>query len=75
MDSTPQAAARNLDGAELRRRRVAAGLTQQQLASRTGRTRGEISHWENGHWGCRPPQLTALAAALGVDPEQLMPAT
>jgi transcriptional regulator with XRE-family HTH domain len=64
---------RNLDGPELRRRRVLNGLTQAQLAAAVGTSRGQVSHWENGDWGCQPAQLPALAAAVGCEPADLLP--
>lgn len=64
---------RYLDGAELRRLRALAGLSQKQLADLIGTSKGQVSHWENGDWGCEAAQLPALAAAVNAKPEELLP--
>ena len=53
---------------ELRERR---GLTQQQLAARSGCTAHVISHYEIARTHPNPENLDAIAAALGVPPHQL----
>lgn len=63
---------RYLDGAALRRSRLAAGLEQSQLAERAKVTQGQISGWERGHTGCRIGTLHRLASALGIDPSELL---
>lgn len=64
---------RYLDGAELRRRRVLAGLSQKQVADRIGTSKAQVSHWEKGDWGCQATQLPGLAAAVNAKPEELLP--
>jgi len=53
-------------GSRLQQLRLAAGLTQAQLAQKSGLTQGAISRWEKG--GREPgwSEAIALAAALGV---------
>ena len=53
--------------------RIAAGLTQEELAARTGSTQPAIAHLENGH---RVPTLSTLrkfALALGRDVTIVVP--
>lgn len=60
-------------GANLRRLRLAAGLSQMQLGDRAGLHFSEISRLERG---LRDPRLTTvvrLARALGVPPAELLP--
>lgn len=44
-----------------------AKLTQDQLASATGKSRGAVSQWESGEVHPRPATLSAIAKATGVD--------
>ncbi|WP_420620307.1 helix-turn-helix domain-containing protein [Candidatus Poriferisocius sp.] len=53
-------------GAELRRHRAAAGLTQQQLADRSGVSRRWIGLCEKGHPGAELGNLMRVARALGL---------
>jgi transcriptional regulator with XRE-family HTH domain len=58
-------------GAQLRRQRLAAGLTQEALAERAGLSSKAVSDLERDP--ARTPRLgtvTLLADALGLDPEQ-----
>jgi transcriptional regulator with XRE-family HTH domain len=50
-----------MDGAELRRRREALGLTQTQLGERIGIRQPSISAWEQGHKPIGNPLMLALA--------------
>lgn len=50
-----------MSGAELRARRDALGLTQQQLADRFGCTRVAISCWEGGVMKIQRPKMLDLA--------------
>jgi transcriptional regulator with XRE-family HTH domain len=62
----------NLFGREVRRRRVALGLTLEQLAERSGLTPNYIGTVENGR---RDPSLStvmSLAAGLGVPAGELV---
>ena len=63
------------DPARLRGLRVAAGLTQRQLAARAGVVPGRIGDWERGRFRPEPPSLTRLAAALDVAPAALQTPT
>lgn len=53
-------------GAELRRYRAAAGLTQQQLAERSGVSRRWIGLCEKGHPRAELGNLMRVARALGL---------
>jgi transcriptional regulator with XRE-family HTH domain len=56
--------------------RVAAFLTQDGLARRAGLSRDTVARLEAGRISLGRPRmstLTALAAALGVEPDQLLP--
>lgn len=54
----------------LRELRVAAGLTQQELAERIGVRLGAISRWEAGRREPSWSNILALCAALGVSCEE-----
>jgi non-specific serine/threonine protein kinase len=56
-------------GARLRGHRRAAGLTQEALAERAGLSRRGLQHLEAGDARPYPATLDALAAALGLAPE------
>lgn len=64
---------RNLDGAKLRRARVAAGLLQKQLAEIVDTDPAEISRYENNRANPNPARLKRLADGVGKRPEDLMP--
>lgn len=51
---------------ELRALRVASGLSQGDLAARTGMTQAQISRLESGAHETRLASLRRIAAALGV---------
>jgi len=59
-----------------RRLRLAAGLTQEQLAAATGLHATSIGFYERGRCAMRPGNLARIAAALGhpVEPAVLTPA-
>jgi transcriptional regulator with XRE-family HTH domain len=61
-----------VDTAKLRQIRRRAALSQQELAERAGTTQETISRLERGHHAARGRTLRGLAAALGVDPSELM---
>lgn len=61
------------DPRKLRRRRLEAGLTGEQLARRAGVTKTTISLLENRHQSARPNLLAALAEALDCRIVDLMP--
>jgi transcriptional regulator with XRE-family HTH domain len=54
---------------ELRRRRV---LTMEELAKRAGVGRNTVWRLEHGVMGAQPRTIRKLAAALGVEPEELV---
>lgn len=56
----------------LRAARLAAGMSQQQLADRLGITQATISTWETGKVSPRVSDLTQVATALGVAPIALL---
>lgn len=62
-------------GANLRAARLAAGLSQADLAQAIGVDRTAISQWELGQSEPRIGRLPALAAALSTTCEQLVAAT
>lgn len=54
---------------ELRQRRV---LTLHELGERSGVSYNTVWRLENGKTGAQPRTIRKLAAALGVDPEELV---
>ena len=61
-----------VDTQKLRRLRRRAALSQQELAERAGITQETISRLERGHHAARGRTLRKLAAALNVEPKELM---
>ncbi|MYR36408.1 helix-turn-helix domain-containing protein [Streptomyces sp. CFMR 7] len=61
------------DPAQIRRRRVEAGLTQEELARRASTTKSHISMVERGISGASAPLLARLAGAFGCEVSDLMP--
>ncbi|MBU8841237.1 MULTISPECIES: helix-turn-helix domain-containing protein [Mycolicibacterium] len=59
-------------GAAIRERRIAAGLTQAQLAERAGIGRVHLSHIEFGRKSPTVVVLVHLARALGIAPAALL---
>ena len=57
---------------KLERARRTHALTQEELAERSGVTRSTISRLEDGLQEARPSTLRKLAAALGVEPGELI---
>lgn len=55
----------------IREARVARGITQQELADRTGTTRAVIAMLEHGHRSCSDKWLRRIAVALGTTPGTL----
>ncbi len=62
-------------GSKLRTLRSEANLTQRQLSTLSGVSRGTIKRLEAGGTGTRLDTTGRLAAALGVTPDDLMEAT
>lgn len=60
-------------GAEIRNRRLAAGLTQQALADAAGSTKAHISNIERGLTSVSDGLRMRLAAALGTTAADLFP--
>lgn len=58
--------------AELKRRRVLAGLTLDELGAKAGATKGHLSDIENDRYNASQPLLTRLAKVLGCDVTDLM---
>ncbi len=54
-------------------KRIAAKLTQKQLADRAGLTDATVCRVENGDVSAHPDTLHALAKAFGCDVADLMP--
>ena len=62
-----------IDSRALRMARVAAGLTQSDLARKVGVVGGErVWRWEHGRSQPRPDLLVRLAEALDLNPRQLV---
>ncbi|MEM9552646.1 MAG: helix-turn-helix transcriptional regulator [Acidobacteriota bacterium] len=60
-------------GAEIARKREAAGLTQRDLADRLGQAAiSSVSAWETGSRGISVENLVRVARALGAHPERLL---
>lgn len=59
--------------ANLARLRSAAGLTQDQLAAKSGVSQSHISALEKGTWEPRLSTILALAKAFGVAPAAFVP--
>jgi transcriptional regulator with XRE-family HTH domain len=56
----------------LRQLRIAAALTQRELAERAGLTQSTVQRLESGLQAAHPTTLRKLARALRVKPTQLM---
>lgn len=64
----------NEDRKEIRRRRIAAGLSQTALAEKAGVSKSQMSDVENGRAGFSPKNLLALANVLDCTvPDLLLP--
>ena len=62
-----------LVGGRIRSLRQAQGLSQEALGSLLGRRQATISNWENGRGSPSVEDLYELAAALALDPRELLP--
>jgi transcriptional regulator with XRE-family HTH domain len=62
----------SVDGRGLRRARRDRALSQQDLSAATGVAQATLSDLERGKRGARASTLRKLAAALGVEPKELM---
>lgn len=65
-------APRTTSDSPIARRRIAAGLTQTQLAERLGVTQLTVSRWENEGRIPRRPMLYKLAEMLACEPRDLL---
>lgn len=65
---------RKLDGCNVRRLRLAAGMTQEQFAERSGFSQQYISDLERGRRNPTIVSLFELAQALGAPPVDLLAA-
>ncbi|MEV7712325.1 helix-turn-helix transcriptional regulator [Streptomyces sp. NPDC088270] len=61
------------DPAQIRRRRIEAGLTQETLGRRVGVTKSHISGIERGTAGASAPVLARLAGEFKCEVADLMP--
>lgn len=68
----PHADPRKTNDSPIARRRIAAGLTQTQLAERLGVTQLTISRWENDIRAPRRATLYKLAEVLGCEARDLV---
>lgn len=59
--------------AMLKASRLAAGMTQKELADVTGLNRATIANAESGRHAVTIKQVRPLAKALGIPPEALLP--
>ena len=57
---------------KLREARERRFMTQQQLADKAGTSKANISRLESGEQRARMSTIVRLAAALGIDPEELV---
>lgn len=53
--------------------RIAAGMTQAQLAARIGTTQGMIARWETGVRKPKMESLMRIGTALGIDWQTIIP--
>jgi transcriptional regulator with XRE-family HTH domain len=61
-----------LDGERLKRSRLEAGLTIEEVAGLAGVSTGSISMWENGARSPQAAQLLALCRVLNLQAEDVM---
>ena len=59
-------------GAQIRARRTALRLSQEELGYRVGVTQGAVNQWEAGVANITLENLAKVAAVLGVDPAALL---
>lgn len=60
-------------GSRLRRLRTGAGMSQSDVAARSGLPKSRLSRYENDHLLPSLPTLSRLAAALGISERMLLP--
>ena len=63
--------ARGFDGARMRARRLATGMTQRQVAREVDVSESVVAHWERGAQVPTVERVAALARLLGVAPTDL----
>ena len=59
-------------GHNIRLARESAGLTQKELATRIGVAQARIAEWERGKVDPTGSTLIKIAAALGIEPGELL---
>ncbi len=72
-DDLSAATTKVVDGARLRQVRLARGLTQEDLANKTGVSRSAVAQWETGRAGL-VDKLQKIAVALDVSTRTIRPA-
>lgn len=65
-------ASKEVIGENLRKFRVAAGLSQSDVASVCGIEKARLSRYENGHIVPRVDTIETLAGVLGVKPQDIV---
>jgi len=63
----PRKAPRHTGDSPIAKARLAAGLTQEQLAARMGITQKAITNWERGARNPKLATIRKIADALGID--------
>ena len=55
----------------IKNKRIAAGLTQEELGEKIGYGQSAVANWENGNRSPRPTDLPRLAKILGCTIDEL----
>lgn len=61
------------DPEQIFRRRIQAGLNQEELAEKAGISTSKMSRIENGRFSAKPDVMVRLAEVLGCEVADLMP--
>jgi len=59
-------------GSNIKKARMAAGITQKELAERMEVTQKDISRWENNSRGITASSLAKLCKELGVSADEIL---
>ena len=70
--SDPRKAPRHTGDSLIAKARLAAGLTQEQLAARMGITQQTVANWERGARNPKLATIRKIADALGIDWQTLI---